>query len=119
MPDVLLAVTLFGEGGSPQLCGPAMVKTAPSHTVARVVGAVCRWAVLPMDAVSLYTVHGRKLSGETTMEAAGLASGQAVTAILAAGSVQPAASACAAPFAMLDVEDSELSDIASGLQMAR
>ena len=104
MPDVLLACTLFREGGS-QLAGPAMIKSQPTHTIQRIAGTFCRWAGLPAEQVQLQ-FNGFALNPEATIAAAGLASGSAVTVMLAAAGPDPAASACAAPFAMLDVRRS-------------
>ena len=118
MPDILLAITLFGEGGQPQLCGPAMVKTAPTHTVSRILGAFCSWAGVSAESVAFHNVNGRVLSGDVTVADCALASGHAITAILASSSAsQPSAAACAATFAMLDVEDSELANLSGSLNM--
>ena len=115
MPDVLLAVTLFGDGGSPQLCGPAMVKTAPSHEISRVLGCFCRWADVDPATVTFHTVNGRSISPETSVADSGLASSHAVTAIPAADSPPPADAACKAQFAFLNVEDSELAALTGNL----
>ena len=101
MPDVLLACTLFREGGA-QLAGPAMIKTQPMHTVQRVTSTFCRWAGLPAEQCQLH-FNSAALNPEATIAAAGLASGSAITVMLAAAGPDPATNACAAPFAMLDV----------------
>ena len=115
MPDVLLAVTLFGDGGSPQLCGPAMVKTAPTHQICRVVDCFCRWADVDPATVTFQTVNGQSISPQTSVAASGLASAHAVTAILAADSRPPADAARKAQFAFLNVEDSELAALTGNL----
>ena len=102
MADTLLAVTLFGPSGAPQLCGPAMVKTKPSHQLSRVIGTFCRWAGVPPEAVSFHNVNGKVLPAHETVQACNLASGHAITVILQSDSQQPISSAAAAPFAMLD-----------------
>ena len=101
MPDVLLTCTLFREDGS-QLAGPAMVKTQPMHTVGRVAGAVCRWAVVPLESCRLIS-NGQPLEMGTTVAGAGLGSGHAINIMLAAAAPEPSAEAKSAPFAMIDV----------------
>ena len=101
MPDVLLTCTLFREDGS-QLAGPAMIKTQPGHTVQRVAGAFCRWAVVPPECCQLVS-NGVPLDAGATVASAGLGSGCAINIMLAAAAPEPSAAAKAAPFAMIDV----------------
>jgi len=115
MPDVLLAVTLFGSGGSPQLCGPAMVKTTPAHQLRRIIGCFCRWAGVQPESVVFHSVDGRALTPEATVAELSLSSGHAITAVLAPSAPLPSSSAQAAAFTLLDVEDSELAALTSGL----
>ena len=51
-----------------------------------------------------------------TLEQAGLRSGSAIVAQLVDASAQVAASARAAPFAMLDVDDCDLADALGGME---
>ena len=97
MPDVLLAVTLFGSGGSPQLCGPAMVKTTPAHQLRRIIGCFCRWAGVQPESVVFHSVDGRALTPEATVAELSLSSGHAITAVLAPSAPLPSSSAQAVP----------------------
>ena len=97
MPDVLLAVTLFGSGGAPQLCGPAMVKTTPAHQLRRIIGCFCRWAGVQPESVVFHSVDGRALTPEATVAELSLSSGHAITAVLAPSAPLPSSSAQAAP----------------------
>ena len=75
-------------------------------------------AKLPPDTVAVFNVNGRQLPSDATVETCALHSGHAITAILKSGSPPPDAAACAAPYTMLDVEDSELASAAGLLQVA-
>ena len=103
MPDLLLTCTLFREGGT-QLAGPAMIKAQPNHTIARVAGAFCRWAVIPLEQC-LVQFNGNLLDSTATVAGAGLGSGSAVVFMIAAEAPDPSASARSAPFAMIDVRN--------------
>jgi hypothetical protein len=100
-PEVLLTLTGFDKFGH-QITGPAMVKTSGGHTLSRVRAAFCRWICVSPDLVDLVD-----LKPELTVEQAGLRSGNAVNAMLAAGAT-PSPASQASPFTMLDVVDSEL-----------
>ena len=117
--QLLLTITAFSDGGRTQLCGPAMIKTASDHTITRVQATFCRWASLQTEHVTLRDTHGRPLKGESSVAASGLSNGSALTALLAPGAAQPSPSACSAPFAMLDVLDSELGAAADSLLQVR
>ena len=116
MPDTILSVTLFGASGGAQLAGPAMIKTQPTHTIERVAGCFCRWAEVPPEMVKLQ-FNGQLLHLQATVQESGMGSGSAVLVQLAADAPRPSAASAAAPFAMLDVEDSELASLSSGLGM--
>lgn len=116
MSEVLLTVTLFGsaEAGGKQLCNAAMVKAAPTHSIAAVTRCLCRWAQVQPAHVVL-THNGAQLPPDATVADCGLRSGSPILAYLAAESAPPAASAVAAPFTMVDVMDSELAAAMGGL----
>ena len=113
--DCLLAITLFGAGDK-RLCGPAMVKASSKHTVSRVIACFAGWAGVKADAVQFHDMAGNAVSADVTVAAAGFPPGRAVVnAMLAPGASGPSAEATLAPFAMLDVTDSELAALAGGL----
>lgn len=105
--EFVLMITLHDDEGK-RLCGPAMVKTSPEHTVSRILAVICRWTSLEPGQVD-FCIDGGKLPGWQSVADAGLKNGNALTAVLATGAPQPSASSRAAPFAMLDVLDSEMS----------
>ena len=110
MPDVLVTVTLFRESDGAQLAGPAMVKTDPAHITERITGCICRWAGLPIASCRLL-YNGKPLDPRATVAASGLISSSAINAMVSHGAPAPDPAACAAAFAMLDVEDSELAAV--------
>ena len=114
MSEVLLTLTLHAPDTRQQLAGPAMVKASPSMPVHRVLATFCRWLALPETAVT-FVLDGQQIDASLTLQAAGFVNGTAVQAALLSGT--PSAAACAAPFAMLDVNDSELSDLAGLMGM--
>ena len=118
MPETLLTITLYSGDTAPvQLAGPAMVKATPDVQLARVAACFCRWAVLPPDSVQFF-FNCQPLAVGQTLEQSGLMSGNAVSARLTTSDLKPVATAAAAPFAMLDVLESELLDL-GGMGVAR
>lgn len=112
MGEVLLTFVLHGPDGS-KLAGPAMIKAAPTVLLSRVGATFARWVHLPDSALAFH-LNGQPLQMSLSIQQAGLASGNAVTASIVQPGVALDAAACAAPFAMLDVQDSELSAMMSG-----
>ena len=109
--EVLLTITLYSADPTPvQLAGPAMVKATPDVQLARVAGCFCRWAVHPPASVQFF-FNGQPLAVDLSLEQSGLVSGNAVSARLTASDLKPDAGAASAPFAMLDVLESELLDL--------
>jgi hypothetical protein len=108
MPETLLTITLYSADAAPvQLCGPAMVKATGDVTLARTAACFCRWAGLPPDVVAFY-FNGQPLETTLTLQQSGLISGNALHARLVVPGVSPSQEAARAPFAMLDVLESEL-----------
>ena len=116
MAEVVITVTLVEPGGGS--VGPAMIKAGPDEALSNVAACFCGWAGLAPSAAS-FSLNGEPLDAAKlalTVGQAGLRSGHAITAQLVDASAQVAASARAAPFAMLDVNDCELADILGGMQ---
>jgi hypothetical protein len=106
---ILLSVTLFREGDKKQLLnGTVFIKTARNQRVAQVAGTFCRWAVLPSEAVALFS-GSRRLDPNVTIESTGVAMGSPVIAYITKDGPSPDATAVAAPYHVVDVLDSELS----------
>lgn len=114
--DVLLMLTIFREGQSASLAGPAMVKTKPSHTLERVNACICRWAKVPPAQCAL-VFNGAPVHPSATVASAGMGTQSAVLAMLAPAAPAPDPQACAMAFAMLDVLDSEMAAAAETIGM--
>ena len=116
MGDVLLSVTLFScpQAGQKQLCNAAMIKTSGTHHMDAVARALSRWAGVQRKYVEL-VVDRVILPADLTVAECGLKSGNPVVAYLAPESPPPSAAATSAPFAMIDVTDSELAASMDGL----
>ena len=116
MAEVVVTVTLVEPSGS--TVGPAMIKGVPSVTLSDVVQCFCGWAGLTPAAVG-FALDGVPLDAARlalSLEQAGLRSGSAIVAQLVDATAQVAASARAAPFAMLDVDDCDLADALGGME---
>ncbi|KAL1498548.1 hypothetical protein AB1Y20_013869 [Prymnesium parvum] len=108
MAESLVSITLYSADATPlRLAGPAMVKAAPDVQLSRVGACFCRWAGVPVELVQLY-LRGQQLRPSHSLLEAGLASGHAIDARLTAQGVALREGAAAAPFALLDVLESEL-----------
>jgi len=108
MPETLLTVTLYSADATPvQLAGPALVKATSDVQLSRVVNCFCRWVSLPAEQVEFY-YNGEPLAKEQSLLQSGLVSGNAINARITAAGLTPCAASAAAPFAMLDVLESEL-----------
>ena len=111
MPETLLTFTLYSADQAPiQLAGPAMVKATSDVQLSRVTGCFCRWAGLPVDSVEFY-FNRQPLAHNLSLQQSGLVSGNAIDARLTVTGLTPDPKAAAAPFAMLDVLESELLDL--------
>ena len=119
MGDLMLSLTLFREGDTSrsQLAGTVFVKTRPDHTIARVTAAFCFWAGLPPEACTLYDSNRVVLQPATTIAATGLGMSSPIIAFITPDASAPNAMAAAAPFTIVDVLDSELAMLSSGLGM--
>ena len=111
-PDLLLTLTLFREGEKAPLCAPAMIKTKPSHTIERIGMCASRWVKVP---IAHLMFNNQPLDAAATVVTAGLGMQSAVIGVLARDAPAPEAAACAMPFAMLDVLDSEMAAAADSL----
>ena len=116
---IMLALALFRTGdNSKQLAGTVFLKTAPNQSVERVVQAFCRWSQLPPDACTLFDGRTQEqLDPQHAISSTGLTNSSPVIIYIAKDAPSPSAQAQAAPFTIVDVVDSELAGLGSGLGM--
>ena len=116
---ILLSLSLFREGDSSksQLAGTVFVKTAASHTAERVGRAFCRWAGLPLELCTLFDSNKNELDLKMAIGAQGLVTSSPVIVFVTKDGPAVDAKAASAPFHVVDVLDSELSSVATGLDL--